>query len=458
MHTHTHSLRVVIVWRSTILQERTFTQTSDPVITVGEADDNLFSVFAPGLPDAFEMFERGEHGYTLRFTDRVDGVLQIGDEDWSIDQLIDKERAWEADKVRTKKGAARSFELELATGDWGRLRLGDVHIFFQLIEQKEAVAGRGLGAVEAPLVATVLLAGLLHLAVLLTAFLAFEPASELAAMTVPDSFAEFAVEDVKDPPEPVDDEVPSEETSSKKAGGEEGKFGDPDKVVENEVPKHDGKMVDEKIDPAKVGVLEALSSPKLGQGAVAAMFDQSQGISNDMEVAFAGDDAEFRLGRGNGGLGIRGLDKGGGGDGFGRIQGIGGVDTGGGPGGGPSTGADLKKKPPREVEPHYVAKTPKVGDFCDKTDIRRVVSAKANAIKYCFERQLQRKPELSGKIIAQWKVGLDGKVINASIASSTMGSRAVEGCIQRVVSRMRFAKPDGGICVINYPFVFTGLE
>ncbi|MFP4600015.1 MAG: AgmX/PglI C-terminal domain-containing protein, partial [Persicimonas sp.] len=60
-------------------------------------------------------------------------------------------------------------------------------------------------------------------------------------------------------------------------------------------------------------------------------------------------------------------------------------------------------------------------------------------------------------IIAQWKVGLDGKVMSSSIASSTMGNRSVESCIARVIKRMRFEKPDGGICIINYPFVFSGI-
>jgi hypothetical protein len=48
--------------------------------------------------------------------------------------------------------------------------------------------------------------------------------------------------------------------------------------------------------------------------------------------------------------------------------------------------------------------------------------------------------------------------MSASIASSTMKNSTVEGCITRVVKRMRFQKPNGGICVINYPFIFSGLE
>jgi hypothetical protein len=454
VRSNSHSLRVVIVWRSTILQEQTFTQTSAPVVTVGEGDQNLFGVTAPGLPETFEMFERSASGYTLRFTDRVDGVFQIGDDEWDLSGLIDQERAWRREKVRTKEGAANLYEIDLETGDWGRLRLGDVHVFFQLIEQEETIQGRGFGSFDKPVVAMVALAALLHGAVLLVAFLAFEVDPSLDGMQIPDEFVEIMVEDVDDPLEPEEDEAPSEDTSGKRAGGEEGKVGVQDSdIPESKIPKNDGELVDQ-IDPTNVGVNKALSSLAIGEGAVAALLKDSDGISNQLDVAMGGTDSELEFGRGAGGMSVRGLDKGGGGDGFGGIVELGDIDT-----GGQGTGASLGPKDKRDVpRAKFEEMTPRVGDFCSPADIRNVVAQKANAIKYCYERQLQRQPELSGKVIAQWKVGLDGTVINASIASSTVDSRPVEACITRVISRLNFAQPDGGICVINYPFVFTGVE
>ncbi|QDG49523.1 AgmX/PglI C-terminal domain-containing protein [Persicimonas caeni] len=458
MHPQSHSLRVVIVWRSTILEERTFSQMSSPVVRVGQGDKNDFSVLAPGLPDVFEMFERAPDGYTVRFSDRIAGVMQVDDHDWDIDELVAQDRAWPTGKARTDKGAAQIYEMKLATGDWGRLRLGDVHLFFQVIEGREAVAGRGWASVEMPLVAMVAFAALLHGAVLLTAFLTYEPSAELDGLKAIGGFAEVHVHDVPDPLDEDKLEPPSEETSGKKAGGEEGTFGEPDKVVDSKVPKDDGEMVDE-VDPSEVGVNKLLSEARLGQGAIAKLMDTSDGISSKADVAFGGGDDELRVGRGTSGLSIRGVKSGGGGEGQGRIHGLGHIDTGGGPGsGGPSTGAHLDRKEAREVKAHLEKRTPQVGDFCDRGDIRKVVGAKASAIKYCFERQLQRQPDLHGKIIAQWKIGLDGKVMSASIASSTMNSRPVESCIEREISRLRFERPDGGICVINYPFVFTGVQ
>ena len=71
------------------------------------------------------------------------------------------------------------------------------------------------------------------------------------------------------------------------------------------------------------------------------------------------------------------------------------------------------------------------------------------------ESQLLADPSLSGKIIVFWKIGLDGQVTEASIKSSTMKNNRVEECLTKAVRRLRFDKPDGGICVVEFPFVFT---
>ncbi len=100
---------------------------------------------------------------------------------------------------------------------------------------------------------------------------------------------------------------------------------------------------------------------------------------------------------------------------------------------------------------------PAIGDFCDKSNIRAVVSAHADQIKYCYERSLQEDESLKGKVILQMKVGLAGEVVGASVARSTMNHARVEGCIVAVAETMQFDPPSGGMCIINYPFVFSGL-
>src|SRR5690606_30994222 len=99
------------------------------------------------------------------------------------------------------------------------------------------------------------------------------------------------------PPE-LEDEGEEEEVS-KKAGGEEGKFGDPDEQPDKQskIPKLDAKMVD-KIDVKKVGLNGLLATSKLGgAGAISEILNaSSEGLSNKLAVAMGGEGSEFVMG------------------------------------------------------------------------------------------------------------------------------------------------------------------
>lgn len=450
-----HNLRVALVWNGTVFHEKTFTQTGDPTVLVGEETANHFAVPATGIPDVFEMFERTDTGYKFRFTDKIDLTVTINDEEFDAEELIGEKSTTKVSSAETGDGSATVYETAIGFEDWGIVHLGDVDIFFQLMEKGEVIAGRGLGGrVEGPLLGTILAAGLVHAVFLISAFLFFEVDSDLQDMQNLDRFVKIMVDEAPDPLEEEELEEPEEDTTGKKAGGEEGKFGDEEvEIEESKVPKVDGEMVEE-IDVKNIGVNKALSSDVLGAGPLKNIFGNQDGFDAKMNVAMSGEGDALQIGRGAGGMGFRGLGGGGGGEGFGRIQGLGKVDTGGGKG----TGGKIGKKAKRKVTPKMSKGAPEIGDFCDKGNIRRVVGGKSNAIKYCFEKELQTNPKIGGKIVAQWKVGLDGAVMTASIAETTMNNKSVEGCIARVIKRMRFEKPKGGICIINYPFVFSGLE
>ncbi len=450
--TRLNFLRVALVWHGTIVREQTYSQTSEPVISVGEAPSAAFNVPAPGLTEHFEMFRRTERGYILRVTDRLTGNLTIDDETFDLESVAQRGSHVGAEAAVT--GRAEVYEIEVFPGDWGLIDLGEVELFFQVSDELPTVAGRGVrGRVEGSVFGAVGISSVLHAAFLVLAFLMFQNDPTLTELRQRDAFASFMVDDVKDPLEEPEDEVtPSEDPSGPKAKGEEGKTGvDDAEIPESNIPKMDGEKVEE-VDITDVGIHKAFSNKALGSGPLKDIFANQDGFDSRMQIAMAGGEGDLELGRGSG-FGIRGTGRGGGGDTFGTIQSVGGVD-----GNGKTRGAKIAEKKERKVEPIITPGTPQVGDFCDRNDIRRVVHAKQNAVKYCFENELQSKPDLSGKVVAQWQVGLDGKVMSASIASSTLGSAKVEGCITRVLERMRFQAPDGGICVINYPFVFSGLE
>lgn len=452
-----NSLRVALVWNKQVFFEKTFTVMSEQLVTVGDGEKNQFIVPATGLPESFTMFERKGNDYVLRFTDKLDGNISLNDEEFDVEELIESGKATKQDSVSTEDGQASTYEVTLASGDWGMIQLGSTSIFFQALAELPLVPRRGLASgFEAALMGFLFLSTLGHLGFLMAAYLSYDPDAELSQIMIEDRFVKFAVDDIKEPiKEEEEVDIPEEDTTGKKAGGEEGKFGAEDSdIEESKIPKVDGEMKDE-IDVKNLGVNKALSSKLLGSGPLKNIFGDTEGFDSKMNVAMSGEGGELQIGRGAGGMGMRGVGKGGGGDGFGRIGGLGKVDTGGGKGMGGKIGGKKKQK----VKPKMSTGAPQIGDFCDKNNIRRVVGAKSNAITFCFEKELQSNPSLSGKIIARWKIGLDGAVMgNADIASSSMNNKNVEGCISRVIARMRFEAPNGGICVIEYPFVFSGLE
>jgi outer membrane biosynthesis protein TonB len=255
---------------------------------------------------------------------------------------------------------------------------------------------------------------------------------------------------IEEEEEELIEEEEEEEDVGKKAAGDEGKFGDPEVEPEKEskVPKQDGKMVD-KIDVKNIGMNKLLNEAT--NTALSSILDDNANLfENKIAVAMSGTGSEFVMGHGSGGMGFRGSGSGGGGTGFGRIHGLGKIDTGGGSG----VKAGLGKKKAKKVRKLKIGSGQTQG-FCAKGDIRKNVRRRAGAIRACYERRLQVKPKLKGKITARWTITQAGKVGQASVVKSGLKDKEVEGCILRSIRRMRFKEPEGGICVVQWPFVFN---
>ena len=95
--------------------------------------------------------------------------------------------------------------------------------------------------------------------------------------------------------------------------------------------------------------------------------------------------------------------------------------------------------------------------FCSKSDIQKNVRRRAGAIRACYERRLQIKTKLAGKVTVRWMITETGSVDSSSakVVKSSLKDSETEGCILRTIRRMRFKKPESGVCVIQWPFVFT---
>ena len=100
--------------------------------------------------------------------------------------------------------------------------------------------------------------------------------------------------------------------------------------------------------------------------------------------------------------------------------------------------------------------TPKLPPGYDRDLVLKVVRRHQNEIRFCYESELPKVPDLSGKVTVAWTIGASGAVEMAEIADSGLGNTNVESCIVQKVRRWTFPEPKGGGEVaITFPWVFT---
>ena len=204
-----------------------------------------------------------------------------------------------------------------------------------------------------------------------------------------------------------------------------------------------------RIDPKVVRLTDMLATKNLdGMGGLANLQkSETVGLSNKMAVAMAGEGSKFVMGHGSGGMGFKGTGTGGGGlGGYGRIHGLGKIDTG--------KKGSLGRKRARKAGKIKIGSGTSTG-FCKKSDVARVIRRRANSIRACYEQRLQVKPGLKGKVTVRFTIAMNGRVQAASIAQATLNDGAVKSCMLRITRRMAFSKPEGGVCIVQWPFVFA---
>ncbi|MEM9463426.1 MAG: AgmX/PglI C-terminal domain-containing protein [Myxococcota bacterium] len=116
----------------------------------------------------------------------------------------------------------------------------------------------------------------------------------------------------------------------------------------------------------------------------------------------------------------------------------------------PAVPADASSDTPA----HAPATSMDVEGPLDKAIIRRVVRAHINEVRYCYNEGLARDPDLAGRVVVQFTVGNNGKVIESTVTTTTLPDADVSSCIAEAVARWAFPKPaNGEKVVITYPFV-----
>lgn len=216
-------------------------------------------------------------------------------------------------------------------------------------------------------------------------------------------------------------------------------------------PKEGANVKSQKPDPTKVGLLGAFGSKGTqsqldkaysGSGELQGMADAATGYAGQAETR-AGDNIGTKLkdtgagGKGTSTIGISGVGT------KGRGTGTYGYGTGG-----------IGKK--GDVEINVGGEEATASGGIDREAIRRVIRENIRAIRTCYERELQRKPDLYGKVVLGWHIEEKGRVTKTWVVSNSLGSDEVAQCILSRLKTWTFPEPPGDqVAQVSYPFVFS---
>lgn len=426
-------LRVALVWNGTVLQEETVRRPA-PIVLGRAGEHGLLLPVGEALDDTHTLLEPTPDGWLLRFGAGVAGRVVTGGQ-----------------TCEQREGVVL-----LRPGDYAVVRIGAAAVYVQFVQQEPRVLPAWLpkaGGVGPAAVASIAA----HLTLLLLILSALPDLSSDRAW-VETSRGAHVLMDLPPPPEllPQDVEPAPTETSTAAAAPEDeaGQTGAEQDAV-TVLPDRDGPTPD-RISP-ELGV--AMDAALAMSGDLTSVFGQTDDFASSFgtDFATAGQGDVFVLGPGSG-LGIRGPGPGGGGGPLGSQRAVGGLSSTEGTGRCDPREGDCQGTIRRRAEATRTAvvvrERPQVGTFLRREEIERVVRRHSRGIQYCYDRALQGAPSLSGRVLINWTIGLDGRVSHATVAEDTLEDGAVARCIAVEVQRMRFPTPDGGHVAVSYPFTF----
>ena len=94
----------------------------------------------------------------------------------------------------------------------------------------------------------------------------------------------------------------------------------------------------------------------------------------------------------------------------------------------------------------------------DKTPIREEIQRHRERIRFCYQRVLQRMPDVRGRLVVRFTIKEGdgaGRVTQAEVKESTLRHPQLERCVLDIFREMVFPMPaGGGVVIVTYPLVF----
>lgn len=453
------TVEMAVLWRDNVILDELYNPAVD--ITIGPGPETTVGIDDPVLKADHVLVQAGEGEPTLRLLEGMEGEVFIEAERYTVAEAI-------SSGVAKKKGGV--YEIPLTVEVRARIDFGKVSVFLHRSIKPAGIIGTGLWRPSAYLALLIafLFSFLLHFGLVGLGYL-MPPDYSMGTrddFNIDSRFVQMLItEDVppeEEIPDWLEDDDDVEDNEGAIVAGEAGRAGDEraeDTGKKGTIGSTEGSGDSPELsrgeareEALQTGALAALNSYAGGS-----VFGQDAGSYTDVVAIGGADGTDIGASYGMGGLGAHGggLSTGsavGGGGGFGiGPMAVRGRATG--------TGSGVRRANLSEREEKRVAVRPGTAEIqgqLDRAIIERVIRQHRREIRACYTQQLQRHPDLEGKITISFVVDMTGNVASSRIGSTTMNNSEVENCITLRVRRWRFPEPKGGGVVrVNYPFTFV---
>jgi pSer/pThr/pTyr-binding forkhead associated (FHA) protein len=477
---HARELEVTALWGDQILDISNY--SDECVLSIGESPRNDYIIPSVGIPDEFPLVAIQEDGSgQLAFTEKMTGMVRARDKMYSIKDLA-------AEKFVRKEGD--HFVLPLKQDDFAKIAIGNVSFFILYVKPAPRILPPPIFEQDALLMRTTIGSVLLFVALLVG--LSFVPKPiPVTIEQIPERFAKIVI---KKRPDISKMGLIAKGEESKQGGsvageggpaiGPEGEAGRKDLPRKEEkaqtiLPKSKPKenttpsaQTTKTANPAKTKVPEKKSVKSVGllksisNGSIQKEFNNLINAGEGPEGPGGFDEfgKAIRGARGKsieetggaGGMGLKGVDAGGGGKTVGidgpSTKGLGRGYHGDGIGEGISGPGRFGLKGEHAIS--IVSENVQVLSGLSKDLINAVVQRHRAEIRACYDSALQRNPKLTGKVVMSFSIQPNGIVSAVGVKESTLGDAGLESCIGSRIKSWVFPKPEAPVVteVAAYPF------
>lgn len=437
-------LRIGLVQGGRVIEERIIKQRTS--VTIGSNEKSMFVIPSQSVPPTFKLFELLGSDYYLNFLEGMTGRVALASGITEIQAL----------RGQAKK-VGNAYQVKLTEEARGKVVVGDTTFLFQFVAPPPiqprpqlplAVKGGLASSIDWTLTIIAAFSFLLHFGIVGAMY------SDWMDPIVGDEFSVAGLVDMMKNIPAVPVETPPETTTTPTETK-------PDKAVAADKPKPSGATGQSSAAPGR-------SAGAVSDAKAAALSSQAEAMQMQMLAALGGGSAvQGALNRsdippvdlgsaaassagiahgtgdlkvGSGGP-IQGSGKGGG---LGNIGGTQGSGTGAG------AGAErVVKGPTGDAQ---------IGGTSASVPVSgadRVVAGLRPKFKRCYEAGLAQDPGMSGKVVISAKIGPNGEVSGADVASNSGLSPSVAACIAGHVKRATFDAPGGTGSTLNIPVTFV---